>query len=266
MYPNHEKKSGYSSLINPDRFIEYQKSQGKVPPDFKAPTGVIFCYQKSLLATILNQEETTPAHYLHRDLYLLNSAGQQIGISSGFGIGAPAATVALEQLIATGSRYFLSIGSAGSLSPDLDPGDLVVCDRAIRDEGVSHHYLETGKYSYPSRLLTSKLKGTMTELGFSFTEGTSWSIDTPFRETAEEVRNYQNEGVLTVEMEAAALFAVTKYRGLDIASAFVISDSLAGIAWNPQFESNKTQAGLESLYRAATRTLSDIIQHPPSSV
>jgi len=35
--------------------------------------------------------------------------------------------------------------------------------------------------------------------------------------------------VLCVEMEAAALFAVAEVRGLRLASAFVISDSLADL-------------------------------------
>jgi uridine phosphorylase len=50
-------------------------------------------------------------------------------------------------------------------------------------------------------------------------------MDAPYRETVEEVRYYQGEGVLTAEMEAAALFAVAKARGVELACAFVISDS-----------------------------------------
>jgi nucleoside phosphorylase len=44
-----------------------------------------------------------------------------------------------------------------------------------------------------------------------------------------EARRYQGEGVLCVEMEAAALFAVAEVSGLQVASAFAISDSLADL-------------------------------------
>ena len=63
------------------------------------------------------------------------------------------------------------------------------------------------------------------------------------------------EGVLCVEMEAAALFAVAEVRGLRVASAFAIRDSLAELAWNPQFHGPEVEAGLITLYRAAVSAL-----------
>ena len=61
--------------------------------------------------------------------------------------------------------------------------------------------------------------------------------------------------MLCVEMEAAALFAVAEGRGLRIASAFVISDSLADLVWNPQFHTPQVEAGLITLYQAAVAAL-----------
>jgi hypothetical protein len=54
-----------------------------------------------------------------------------------------------------------------------------------------------------------------------------------------------------VEMEAAALFAVAKVRGLHVASAFAISDSLADLLWNPQLHGPEVQVGVIPLYEAA---------------
>ena len=45
-------------------------------------------------------------------------------------------------------------------------------------------------------------------------QGTSWTIDAPYRETVAEIRRYRQEGVATVDMEASALFAVAAYRGV----------------------------------------------------
>jgi hypothetical protein len=55
-------------------------------------------------------------------------------------------------------------------------------------------------------------------------------------------------------MEAAALFAVAEVRGLRLASAFVISDSLAELTWNPSFRNPAVRAGLTGLYQAAVAT------------
>lgn len=253
-YPNIEGKHEYPSIITPKAFIEYQKLQGKIPPDFHAPKDVIFAFQRSLTNHILKTEDTISLPYLHRDLFVLNQFDQQIGISTGFGIGAPAATVAMEQLIATGAERFLIIGTAGAINPDLNIGDLVLCAGAIRDEGVSHHYVEQSPLALPSRELSSKLKTSMEELKLKSREGLTWTIDTPFRETIEEVVTYKKQGVLTVEMETAALFAVATKRRVQVAAAFTVSDSLADLVWNPQFEAGKTQEGLVNLFESALKT------------
>jgi len=131
----------------------------------------------------------------------------------------------------------------------------VVCDRAIRDEGVSHHYLAPAKYSSANLELTQQLEQALGELGLPPRRGTSWTIDAVYRETVAEARRYQAEGVLTVEMEAAALFAVAEYLKVPLAAAFTISDSLADLEWAPHFSSDPTKEGLEKLYLTALQVL-----------
>jgi uridine phosphorylase len=169
----------------------------------------------------------------------------------GFGIGSPVAVIAMEELIAYGVKEFISIGTAGSLQQDVNIGDIVLCERAIRDEGSSHHYLPLGKYSYPDESFTRKFGSSLKANAVNFRLGTSWTIDSPYRETVAEAKHYQAEGVITVEMEASALFAVAAYRKIPIASAFTISDSLADLKWRPEFHSEQTQSGLEKLYQSA---------------
>jgi hypothetical protein len=59
-------------------------------------------------------------------------------------------------------------------------------------------------------------------------------------------------------MEAAALFAVAQYRGVDMAAAFVISDSLAELVWNPQFEVEVVENSLVQLYQTVRAMLADL--------
>jgi uridine phosphorylase len=180
-----------------------------------------------------------------------------VGLLGRFGIGAPAATAALEELAALGTSAVVSVGTAGSLQRDLKPGDLVLCEAAVRDEGVSHHYLPPGRLAAAPAGMTAALGAAMRQVGHRFRTGTSWTIDTPYRETLDEIRHYQAEGVLCVEMEAAALFAVAEIRGLQLASAFVISDSLAELTWSSHFGSPEVASGLIELYQAAVAALMD---------
>jgi len=75
------------------------------------------------------------------------------------------------------------------------------------------------------------------------------------RETREEVQHYQQEGVMTMEMEAEALCAAAQYWGVELMAAFVVSDSLAAGIWKPAFRSEAVQVGLLGLSHAARATL-----------
>ncbi len=70
-----------------------------------------------------------------------------------------------------------------------------------------------------------------------------------------EARHYADEGVAVVEMEASALFTVAECRGFEVASAFTVSDSLAGGEWSPQFNDPRVAQNLARMVPAAVATL-----------
>ena len=150
------------------------------------------------------------------------------------GIGAPSLAVTVEELMARGARRFVSVGYAGCLQPHLDVGATVLCTRAIRDEGTSYHYVKASKYAYPSVPLTTRLRRGLEAQGVRVSAGSSWTIDTPYRETRKEVQMYREEGVLTVEMEPSALFSVARASGVEAAALFTVSDVIDVAGWVPR--------------------------------
>jgi len=231
-YPNFSEKHNQEAVVQPARFLEYLRSRGAYPT-FLPPQGMILCYQRRLLDYILaNHRTTKPEHGL--GVHLLDETEGRVGVLGGFGIGAPAAVTLLEEFIALGVPRFLSVGTAGSLQPQIGIGDLVVCERAIRDEGVSHHYLAAEKYAPASPALTERLIAALTAGGHAFTLGTSWTIDAPYRETRADV---------------------AQYRGVELGAMFTMTDSLASLEWHPEFHSERTQQGLETLYQTALSCL-----------
>ena len=255
-FPNFVGKHAHDAFFTPQESIALR--QQKVPRDFTPPTGVVVCYQSSLLQHILAVEAVERVDIGLGEAYLLPRTGSQVAVIGGFGIGAPAAAIVVEHLIAFGVREVVNIGTAGALQRALRIGDIVVCTSAIRDEGLSHHYLPSAPYAHPSAALTTRLQDALTAAGRSWTAGPSWTIDAAYRETVAEARHYQREGVLTVEMEAAAIFAVAEYRQVAAAAAFVISDSLADQVWDPKFSAPSVQHGLVHLYGAAVDALADL--------
>ncbi len=233
-FPNFPNKHQEKSLVTPEIFTEYRKEIGRYP-EYTPPRGIIFCYQPRLLDYIVKNYAVTKVEGIGGNLHLLKDTNNQIGVCGKFGIGAPVVAILMEELIAFGVKRFLSIGIAGSLQKNLHLGSIVVCDKAIRDEGTSHHYLKSEKYVPSSKAMKERIECTIEKMGLKYITGTTWTIDAPYRETTAEVTQYRKEGVLTVEMEAAALFAVAICRKVEIGAIFTISDYLEKTEWKPHF-------------------------------
>jgi uridine phosphorylase len=255
-YPNFPGKHAFNALFHPEDNIAYVRESG-ILDGYEPPEGIILCYQTAVLEHSRSNEllADIPSRPMHRGIFTLPSTDHRIGVLGGFGFGSPVTALFMEDFIALGTSKFISIGTAGGLQKTSQVGDIVLCDRAIRDEGVSHHYVPPGKYAEPSIGLTGRLADEFEKSGVSFSTGCAWTIDTPYRETVEEARRYQQEGVACVEMEAAAIFSVAACRSVQIASAFVISDLLADAVWEPQMRSARTIEGLCTLYDVAVAAL-----------
>jgi len=192
-YPNFAGKHAGEALFTAADFLAYLRRVG-ARDDTPAPDGVVLCYQRSLYDHVLRTEGVErPRRALPVPL---PSTGGRVGLLGRFGIGAPAATTTVEELAALGTSAMVSVGTAGTLQRDLKPGDLVLCEAAVRDEGVSHHYLPPGRLAVAPAGMTAALGAALRRAGHRFRTGTSWTIDTPYRETLDEVRHYQAEGVL----------------------------------------------------------------------
>jgi uridine phosphorylase len=189
------------------------------------------------------------------DVYLLKRSREKVGVLTNFGIGSPQMAALAEELIAWGARRLISISMAGGLLPDLSPGAIVICDQAIRDEGTSYHYLEPARTVDADPELVQGLARAFRSRGIPFTQGPTWTTDGAYRETAEEVRAFQAEGVKTVEMETAALFAVGRARSVQTAAVGVVGDSLAGLSWHLPEDMRPVERALEIAYLAAIEVL-----------
>jgi uridine phosphorylase len=260
-FPNFEGKHDHPGLTEPAAFVRYWVEHGVLAPDLRAPHGVVMLYQRSLVDAVLGGGDVSPFAPRGRrrtaflDLHTFDATDGAVGVVGGFGIGAPAAVATMESLAAIGVRRFVGIGTAGALAAGLDTGDVVVCVRAIRDEGVSHHYLPSALWATPSASLTRRLHDALDAAGLAPRPAGAWTIDAPFRETVAEANHYTVLGASVVEMEAAALFVVGEVRGVEVAAAFAISDSLADGEWVPQFGHPRLHEQLARMVPAAVDVL-----------
>ncbi|WP_308251134.1 nucleoside phosphorylase [Streptomyces anulatus] len=186
-------------------------------------------------------------------LHLVEDQGRSFALCGGFGLGAPAAGLVVEQLAALGTRRIITVGTAASLQQGLGPGHLLVGTSALRDEGLSHHYLPPGRTASPSPALTQHLTGALAPYDVPVTHGPIWTTDAPHRETTAEVTRYGAEGILAADMEAAAVFAVGHCRTVAVATVLAIADSL--VDRRPRQHSPDTEHALHTALAAATQAL-----------
>ena len=107
--------------------------------------------------------------------------GQDICIA-GPCLGAPAAVLVMEKLIALGVREIVVLSCCGSVSEKLVVGDIVIATAAVSGEGVSHYY-QGGRTAAPSIAETERLRNRLHRHGTHWHEVCIWTTDAPYRES-----------------------------------------------------------------------------------
>jgi purine-nucleoside phosphorylase len=253
-FPIYPDKHSLKELYGAQDIVRYRKQIGRMPA-LSAPEGVLFCLERGLPWRLRWQIPVTHAGGMNGDLYALKKPKDKIGIMTGFGGGSPMTVELAEEFAAMGVKCMILMTWGGILQRDLKPGDIVVVDRAIRDEGTSYHYLPPAKYIDANPELADQLVEAIQARGGACTCGTTWTTDAPYRETIDEIRQYQSEGVKVVEMETAGLFTVGQIRNIPVVSVVVGMDSLANFQWQVPDRLDGILRSLELVYAATLDVL-----------
>ncbi|MFW5747988.1 MAG: nucleoside phosphorylase [Chloroflexota bacterium] len=148
------------------------------------------------------------------------------------GVGAPLAAGFLDELIALGARKFIVCGGAGVLDRSIVIGHLIVPTLAVRDEGTSYHYLPPAREVAASVKAVAAIEATLQVHDIPYITGKTWTTDAIYRETRRKIIHRRNEGCITVEMEAAAFFAVAQFRDVVLGQLLYGGDDVSGDVWD----------------------------------
>ncbi|MBC7251796.1 MAG: nucleoside phosphorylase [Anaerolineae bacterium] len=233
----------------------YCATHGMALDDLAVQPLVIGCFLPEVWRQMIVETTATPAtHWLQGGsprLYHGHVGGQALSLML-MPAGAPLAAATLEEVIACGGRAFLFVGSAGSLQSHVPVGSLVVVQNAVRHEGTSYHYLPAQAPAVADERWVETLLATGREIDISIFAGTTWTTDAPYRELKTTASDLRARGVLTVEMEAAAILAVAQARNVSVGILLVISDEHSA-DWRPAPGSAAFAAGVESAVQIALR-------------
>jgi len=224
--PLFEDDLGSAGVIEPGRVVA---------PNATMPERVVLCFFGDIVTDLVagqaRRVATLTSEAGQNPIWEIELSGQRLAVYQP-GVGAPMAASFLEEVIAMGGRRFVACGGAGALVPGLDLGHPVVVDSAVRDEGTSHHYVAPARAIEADPHAVAVLRDTLARHGVAHLVGRSWTTDALYRETRARAERRVAEGCVVVEMEAAAMFAVARYREVTFGQLLIAGDTLAGETWD----------------------------------
>ena len=152
--------------------------------------------------------------------------GKRVSVQ-GHGMGIPSIGIYSYELFNFyGVKTIIRVGSAGSMSPDLHIGDLVMAMGACTNSHYADQYNLPGTYAPIADfgLLRAAVEKAE-ELGYRYKVGNVFSSDTFYSENAHNDK-WINMGVLAVEMEIAALYMNAARSGNRALGICTISDHI----------------------------------------
>mgnify|MGYP001566902549 CR=1 FL=1 len=248
-YPILEFDPTPTAIIEPKHLIE--------PIDI--PEHCVLCFfqdvfdgllKEGRLKLLATQKSEIGAH----PVYELDMDGRRLAAFHP-GVGAPLAAALLDEVIALGCKRFIACGGAGVLNREIAVGRLIVPSSAVRDEGTSYHYLPPSREVSASPEGVTAIEKALKADGIDYIVGKTWTTDGFYRETPEKVKLRKAEGCITVEMEAAAFFAVAQFRGVTFAQILYGGDNLDSEKWDSRHWNNQTSVREKLFWLAAEACL-----------
>jgi len=151
------------------------------------------------------------------------------------GIGGPAASIAIEELIKLGAKVFIRVGSAGGRQANIKIGTPVVITATYRGEGTSHAYLPSDFPAVASLDVTNALIETLEKQSYPYDYGLGFCRDAYYVQDSDLNTLLTNCGVKVAEQESSILFILGAFRGVKT-GAIVSTDSNIYLEKQPTLE------------------------------
>ncbi|MFC6716381.1 nucleoside phosphorylase [Natrialbaceae archaeon GCM10025810] len=179
----------------------------------------------------------------NREYKVVNATygGRDLTICS-TGIGCPSAAIAIEELANVGVETFVRVGTTGALQAEIEIGDMIVATGAAKNEGTTKRYEAAEFPAVPDYRVLSALvdaaeandecaagqaaKRANGDVVSRVHVGPIASDDAYYAETDDAVDDWEAAGMLSVEMEAAAVFSLARRKGLRAGAICTVDGNL----------------------------------------
>jgi uridine phosphorylase len=139
--------------------------------------------------------------------------GNEVSVTS-TGMGGPSASIAYEELINIGAKVLIRIGSVAGLQEAINEGDIVVPYGCVRDDGASSYYVPPNFPAVASPDVYYSLINSARNISRRVVTGINWTHSCFYNRDPEYFQSWSRRRVISMEMEASALFVISSLRGV----------------------------------------------------
>lgn len=146
-------------------------------------------------------------------------------------VGAPACVGTIEDTFSQiVTNKYIVFGGAGCLNKEIAHGKVMIPTDAYRDEGTSYHYAKASDYIEikNSDIVTQFME----KNGIPYVKGKTWTTDSFYRETLNNIEKRKKDGCISVEMECSAIQAMCNFRNIEFYTFFTSGDLLDSLKWD----------------------------------
>jgi uridine phosphorylase len=177
------------------------------------------------------------------------------------GVGCPSAAVAVEELANVGAERLVRVGTAGGLQSDVRTGDVVVSTAAAKFDGTTKRYEGV---EYPA-VASLGVVNALVDAAESEDENVHLGpvvTDDAFYAEDEIAFDWEDAGMLAVEMEAAAIFTLARRRGIEAGAILAVDGNLVAGEQKGETEDDElpeeAKEGVEREVRVALEAVQDM--------
>ena len=154
--------------------------------------------------------------------------GQPVSVQTS-GMGTPSISIVVEELLNLGARRLVRVGTTGGIGRGVRSADLVVATSATPADGSTATYLDGDPYAPVADFeLTRALVDAARAQDVDPHIGPILTVDVFYNPDPDYVPKWRARGILSVEMEAAALFTLASRAaaaGDDVRAACILTVS-----------------------------------------
>ena len=200
--------------------------------------------------------------------YLGEIANEKVLVIS-TGMGGPSTAICVEELTMLGVTNLIRVGTCGGMQLNVQAGDLVIAQAAIRQEGTSKEYSPIEFPAVANIDITNALIEAAKDLGFTYHVGVVHCKDSFYGQHSPERMPVKNEllnkwaawiksGALASEMETASLYVASSVLNLK-------SGAVLLTVWNQEREKegldNNTDFDVSKEIKVAIKAIEILIKN-----